>query len=143
MKLLFLVFLLSALQSGAQLPPSPDSSMLLALNSRIDELVVHQQVNEVDSLYADDFVFSHGSGNITGKDRWMKTVGRTKYLVRQHDSVTVQQHRDVAVVKGKMYIERVDKTGVAKYRLRYIRVFAMRNGFWHLISHNTTDETHL
>jgi hypothetical protein len=138
-----LLLLFSWMRPCAQLPPSPDSAYLLLLNQRIDDLVVQQKLVSLDSLYADDFVFSHGSGRIEGKGGWMKTAGRTKYAIRRHDSVRVQQHADIAVLRGGMYIERLDKDKTARYRLRYIRVFAMRNSRWQLISHTTVAEVHL
>jgi len=46
-------------------------------------------------------------------------------------------------LRGGMYIERLDKDKTARYRLRYIRVFAMRNSRWQLISHTTVAEVHL
>lgn len=142
-KLLFVFALLFTIELNAQLPPSPDSNALLALNQRIDNFVIQQMVSPLDSLYATDFVFSHGSGRIEGKSNWLTTVGRTKYAMRSHDSVRVQQHDNIAVLKGTMYIERLNKEKTVKYRLRYIRVYAYRSGRWQLISHNTTDEVHL
>ncbi len=139
--LLLAVFI--SIAANAQLPPSPDSVLLLGLNQRIDDLVKSQDVTRLDSLYADDFVFSHGSGRIEGKSGWLRTVGRAKYLVRDHDSVSVQQHGDIAVVKGSMYIERQDKEKVAKYALRYIRVFVWKERRWQLVSHSTVEERHL
>lgn len=136
-------FIIINLTAKAQLPPAPDSVTLLYINRTIDSLVVKQNVEEVEKYFADDFVFSHGSGRIEGKPGWMRTAGRTKYQVRNHDSVTVEQHKDIAILKGQMYIERSDKKGLAKYRLKYIRVFASRQGQWVLISHNTTHEVHL
>ena len=138
---LILVFVTGSIYG--QLPPSPDSNYLLSLNQRIDELVVQQQVVPLDSLYASDFVFSHGSGRIEGKPGWLRTVGRTRYATRKHDSVRVQQHGEVAVLRGTMYIERLDKDKTAKYRLWYIRVFAIRSNRWQLVSHTTVHEVHL
>jgi len=139
--LIFLLLLGSKLY--AQLPPAPDSLLLLSLNQRIDDLVVEQKVKSLDSLYADDFVFSHGSGKIEGKAGWMKTVGRTKYQIRRHDSVTVEQHKEFAILKGAMYIERKGKSELAKYWLKYVRVFVIRERRWQLVSHNTVYEEHL
>jgi ketosteroid isomerase-like protein len=73
----------------------------------------------------------------------LKTVGRAKYIVRNHDSVSVQQHGDIAIVRGSMYIERQDKTRLAKYALKYVRVFVFRKGRWQLVSHTTVQEVHL
>jgi len=144
MKFLIIAILITlSFAPKAQLPPAPDSVSLLNINQRIDSLVVTQNVEEVGKFFADDFVFSHGSGRIEGKPGWMRTVGRTKYEVRDHDSVTVEQHNDIAILKGQMYIERSDKKRLARYRLKYIRVFALRHGNWVLISHNTTHEVHL
>ena len=106
-------------------------------------MVVQRNVKQLDSLYADDFVFSHGSGRIEGKEGWLKSVGRNNYPIRKHDSVRVQQHGNIAVLRGKMYIERQDKTRLAKYRLEYLRVFILRGKAWQLLSHTTTDEEHL
>jgi len=119
-----------------------DSSYLVRLNQEIDDLVCRQDVAKLESLYADDFVFSHGSGKVEGKPGWLKTVGRTNYPSRVHDSVRVELHPGVAVVKGKMDIRRKDKEKEAVYHLRYIRVYALRGKEWQMISHSTTEEKH-
>lgn len=119
-----------------------DSSLLILINQQIDDAVVRQDITALDSLYASDFVFSHGSGNVQDKKAWLATVGRTKYPLRRHDSVKVELHGGVALVKGKMWIERIDKTKTEKYYLRYIRLYALKNKQWQLISHNTTQEVH-
>jgi ketosteroid isomerase-like protein len=119
-----------------------NNSYLVWLNQQIDSYVVSKDVKALDSLYADDFVFSHGSGRVEGKDGWMKTVERANYPLRQHDSVKVELHENVAVVKGKMDIQKVNKDKTDTYHLRYIRIYALRNKQWQLISHNTTHEWH-
>lgn len=119
-----------------------DSSYLVLLNPQIDNYVVKQNVNALDSLYANDFVFSHGSGKVEGKESWLKSVAKNTYPSRQHDSVKVEIHPAVAIVKGNMFIQRVDKDKTAIYRLKYIRVYALRNKRWQMISHNTTQEVH-
>ncbi len=140
-KVLFLTVSLisiSALFASAQ----TDSLKLIGLNQEIDDLVVKQDAKTLEGLYADDFVFSHGSGKVEGKATWLKTVGRTVYPSRQHDSVKVEMHPGVAIVKGKMAIKRNDKDKVAIYHLRYIRVYALRGKQWQMISHSTTEEKH-
>lgn len=128
-------FLFILINASAQLPPSPDSMHLLLLNRRIDDLVVQQQVVSLDSLYANDFVFSHGSGRVEGKADWLKSVARNRYPIRRHDSVMVQQHGAIAVLKGKMYIERVDKDKIAKYiraTYVYIQCVAAGGNYYHI-----------
>jgi hypothetical protein len=128
--------------SHAQNRSATDSSFLLKLNQQIDDHVVSRNLAALDTLYASDFVFSHGSGRVEGKAGWLTTVGRANYPLRQHDSVKVELHPAVAIVKGKMSIQKVNKDKTDKYHLRYIRVFALRNNRWQMISHNTTHEWH-
>ncbi len=140
-KVLLLFLLLSQLSLVAQ-TGGADSSYLVSLNQRIDDYVVKKDTLALKTLYADDFVFSHGSGKVEGKTGWLGTVGRASYPMRQHNSVKVELHPGIAVVKGKMSIQRVNKDKIDMYHLRYIRVYALRNGRWQLISHNTTHEWH-
>lgn len=136
---LSIIFLATIFSARAQ---QADSSHLVKLNQEIDDLVCKQDVARLEKLYADDFVFSHGSGKIEGKASWLKTVARTVYPSRAHDSVRVELHPAVAVVKGKMDIRRKDKEKEAVYHLRYIRVYALRGREWQMISHSTTEEKH-
>ncbi len=58
------------------------------INQQIDDHVMQKNARALDTLYAEDLVFSHGSGRIEGKAGWMKTVGRNNYPLRKHDSVS-------------------------------------------------------
>ena len=119
-----------------------DSSYLVTLNQQIDTYVVQKDTNTLLSLYADDFVFSHGSGKIEGRKSWLGTVARSNYPLRQHDSVTVELHPGLGIVKGKMVIQKINKDKTDSYQLKYIRVFAWRKNRWQLISHSTVYEKH-
>ena len=118
------------------------SDSLILLNLSIDQYVVSKNIAALDTLYASDFVFSHGSGRVEGKTGWMKTVGRATYSRRDHDSVNVELHPELAVVKGIMHIVKNNPSRKDRYHLKYIRIYTRRNGNWKLISHNTTKETH-
>lgn len=118
-----------------------DSTKLVTLNQAIDSYVVSKNTIALDSLFASDFVFSHGSGRVEGKEGWMQTVRRVNYPVRQHDSVLVEMHNHVAVVKGKMNIEKQNKEKTDRYWLKYIRVYVRKN-HWQLVSHSTIQEQH-
>ena len=95
-------FLLVALcQSNlvtAQMTTITDSSFIVSLNQQIDNLVIEQNTAALDSMYASDFVFSHGSGKIEGKQGWFISVAKGNFLTRQHDSVTVELHEGIAIV---------------------------------------------
>jgi hypothetical protein len=128
--------------ADAQVITGGDSSYVVWLNQQIDSYVVSRNTTALDTLYGEDFVFSHGSGRVEGKTGWLTTVGRSNYPDRQHDSVKAEMHPALAIVKGKMFIQKVNRDKTDSYHLRYIRVYALRNNRWFLISHNTTHEWH-
>lgn len=119
-----------------------DSAYLIKINQEIDQAVVNKDTALLRKRYADDFVFSHGSGRVEGTNSWFGSVMRNNYPQRSHDSVTVELHPNIGIVKGKMTIQRVGKDKTDKYYLKYIRVYAKREQQWWLISHSTTWEIH-
>lgn len=119
----------------------PDSALLVQMNQEIDNAVVNKDTVLLRKRYADDFVFSHGSGKVEGRSSWFASLMRNNYPQRSHDSVTVELHSNIAIVKGKMTIQRAAKDKTDKYYLKYIRVYAKREQ-WVLISHSTTWEMH-
>ena len=116
-----------------------------ALNRSIDEAVVRKDLKNLKEWYADDFVFTHGTGLVEGKDSWLKTVGDTAvhYLSRAHDSLTTEIHRDLAILRGKLTVQRANGAEITAYEIWYLRVFVRRKRNWQLISHRTTSEVHL
>ncbi|MBL7741110.1 MAG: hypothetical protein JNK14_17945 [Chitinophagaceae bacterium] len=144
MKRVIILFFLSICLIGkaAAQGTAGDSAYVLWLNQQIDSYVAGRNTAALDTLYAADFVFSHGSGKIEGKAGWMTTVTRANYSVRQHDSVSVELHPSLAIAKGKMFIQKINKDKTDSYHLRYIRVYTIRNERWCLVSHHTTHEWH-
>lgn len=127
----------------AQEVSAGDSSLLIALNQQIDNYVIEKDTTALDKLYASDFVFSHGSGKVEGKKGWFTSVTKGGFLLRQHDSVKVELHPAIAIVKGKLSVQKKGKEKTDSYYLYYIRVYAFREKQWLMISHNTTAEYHL
>lgn len=119
-----------------------DSMLLITLNQQIDDFVVQRNTAALDKLYADDFVFSHGSGRIEGKQGWFNSVNKGSFLLRQHDSVTVELHPGIAILRGKLSVQKKGAKETSRYHLKYIRVYAFRNNLWQMISHVTYWEYH-
>jgi len=138
--ILFLTFLLCQLATEAAV--FTDSSLLISLNQQIDDHVVAKDTVALKALYADDFVFSHGSGKIEGKQSWFGSVGKGNFISRQHDSVRAELHQQLAILRGKLSVQKNAKDKTDRYYLYYIRVYAYRNQRWQLISHITTSEYH-
>ncbi len=137
-----LVLFLTIFTLHPQARAGKDSSLLIAMNQRIDHFVVEQNVAALDSMYARDFVFSHGSGKIEGKQGWLNSVARGGFIARQHDSVTVEMHPAVGILRGKLSVQKKNAKGIDKYHLKYVRIYALRERRWVLISHITTHEYH-
>ena len=115
------------------------------LNRKIDQAVVDKNIEFMKKHYADDFVFTHSTGFIDSKESWIKNIekmGTDKFLSRAHDSTKVEMHGNVAIIFGKLSVERQGKEKISKYALHYVRVYAMRNKVWQMISHKSTDEVH-
>jgi ketosteroid isomerase-like protein len=114
------------------------------INRSIDEAVVKKDADKLKQLYADDFVFTHGTGYVEGKNSWIKDVENPskKFTSRVHDSTLVELHDNVAIVTGSLAITRSDADKLVRYGIRYVRVFALRNKNWQLISHRTVKEWH-
>jgi ketosteroid isomerase-like protein len=139
MKISFLVALL-ALNIGC-LAQTPDADVLTA-NAQIDAGVVRKNIKALEKLYADDFVFTHGTGHVDNKTSWLKGVQNPEvlYLSRKQDSTKVEMHGNVAIVVGRLDIEREQNEKVSKYGIWYVRVFVRKADQWQLISHRTTKQ---
>lgn len=137
-----IIFLLLVLNAPFILAQNSDSSFLISRNQQIDTYVVEHNTTALDSLYAEDFVFSHGSGRIEGKKGWLTSVEKGSFISRQHDSVTVEWHPQLAILRGKLTVQKKGKEKTDRYHLYYIRVYAIRKNSWQMISHITTNEYH-
>lgn len=121
-----------------------DSDVLLSINAQIDEAVVKKQMDVLEKYYADDFVFTHGTGFVEGKASWIKNVANpnTQFVSRIQDSTTVELHDDVGLVIGKIDITRKGLDKDVVYGIWYIRVYRKKQDRWQMISHRTTREWH-
>jgi ketosteroid isomerase-like protein len=115
------------------------------LNRKIDNAVVAKDIGTLQQYYGEDFIFTHGTGLIDSKKSWLEAIKKNAgYVSREHDSIQVELHKDIALVFGKLTVTRLQpaKDGTSKYSLHYVRVFALRKKKWEMISHRTTSEWH-
>ena len=97
----------------------------------------------LDSVYAPDFRFKHGTGLLQDRTQQLAQVRRTRFAARELDSLDVEVHGDVALSTGRIHVRRrpgVPSTAPAGYTIRYARVYLRRDGRWRLITHHTTNE---
>jgi len=109
------------------------------INTSIEEAVVAKNVDRLQSLYADDFVFTHGTGLVQNKTQWLDSIRdqSMQFISRLLESTSVEVHADLAVVTGRLLVHRHSESGDTRYGLQYLRVFSRKSGLWQLVSHRT------
>jgi ketosteroid isomerase-like protein len=112
------------------------------INRMMESAVIHKELTSLDTMYTEDFIFTHGSGNVQTKSQWLKSVGsgKAEYLSRNLDSIAVEPHGDVAVVLGRIIIHSQSASSDRRYGIRFVRVFVLRENRWLLLSHRTIAE---
>jgi ketosteroid isomerase-like protein len=135
---IWIVFLMATTTCLAQKP----GAEVLAANAQIDDGIVRKNSKALEKLYADDFVFTHGTGQVDNKPSWLKNIQNPEilYLLRKQDSTQVEMHGNVAIVVGRLDIEREQNEKISKYGIWYVRVFVRKENQWQLISHRTTKQ---
>jgi hypothetical protein len=140
---LYCCFLLVLFSTLINAQTTNDSTTLLALNQQIDTWVVKADTANLSKAYAADFVFNHGSGRVDNKQSWLVSASKGSFTSRQHDSAKVELHTNLAIIRGKLNVEKKNNTKPDMYYLWYIRVFTNNNHIWQLTSHTTYFEKHL
>jgi ketosteroid isomerase-like protein len=115
------------------------STAIEVVNRRIEEAVVSKDFASLDALYADDFVFTHGTGLVQTKRQWLESLRSeaTRFLSRELDSTSIEFSADTAIVTGRLLVCRQSEAGEVRYGLQYVREYSMRSGLWQLVSHRT------
>lgn len=133
LRLLVLVLTVQITASGADVLTD-----LRAMDQRIEDAVVGADLKFLESAYASDFRFTHGTGNVQSKDEWLKSVAKRGFLSRKISLVEVELHGDVAVTVGRLDVIKNGEGG-EKYSLKYVRIYGRRNGRWQLLMHRTVE----
>ena len=105
--------------------------------------VVARDFETLNGIYADDFRFIHGTGEVQDKSGWLERLrtGEARYRSREHEVLEVELHDDIAVTYGSLLIDRRMHGVDSRFRARYVRVYRLRDGSWWLISHRTVEQT--
>lgn len=122
---------------AAQESTKQDSIYIIQLNQEIDNKVVKRDIESLDSFYATDFKMTHGDGRLDTKTTWLAAIGKSNYSMRHHDSVKVELHSTIAIVRGSMFVQKNGGATTTVPFRNYFRVFIFRNNYWQLLSHVT------
>ena len=106
-----------------------------SLDKKIDDAASEGDFTTLESLLADDFIYTHTTGNAQTKGDWLESL---KSLAGQRrrvpSAISVELHDDVAVVMGDLDI--VWSDGRSRHN-RYVRVYRHQAGRWRAISQRT------
>lgn len=112
---------------------------LRRLDERIDTAISDQDGATLETLLAEDFMYTHSSGETQTKGEYIR-----KHVVaprpdtpprRLLSGVQAELHGDVAVTRGDLDVVFNDERGT-RY-MRYVRTYRHRNGRWEPISSRT------
>jgi ketosteroid isomerase-like protein len=108
------------------------------LEQQVDAAVFSGDVRFLQSVYADDFRFTHGTGKVQNKAEWLEDVGRRPFVSRKLHVLDVEIHGNVAVTYGRLDVTWREGQSVS---LNYVRVYQQRNGHWQMLMHRAVEET--
>ncbi|MDZ7645886.1 MAG: nuclear transport factor 2 family protein [Cytophagales bacterium] len=114
--------------------------VLLDFEKSIEAAVVNTDISFLESAYADDFKFKHGTGQRSTKESWLKDVtnNKGKFISRKVDASEAELHDNIGITEGKITVTRADRS----YTIHYVRVYRKKVNAWELFMHRTVEETH-
>ena len=133
---------LAGLLVGVTVAQNSDEAALRALERAQADAVVEMDFDVLEKIYADDFIFTHGTGEVHDKTQWFDALSNGRdYLLREHEMLEVELHGELGIVYGVLRVH-AKMNGVAgKFRARYVRVYKQREGRWLLVSHRTVEQS--
>ena len=141
MKTFCLVLLAVASVCLVTMAQTPDATkQMIALEKSLDNAFLHGDWKAIETLYADDMMFTNADGSITHKKDDVDSIksGDLKFESLEMSDVRVQYFGNVAVITsqivGKSHYKTTDLSGT--YRLT--DVWAKRNGKWQLVAGHET-----
>ncbi len=111
------------------------------LEEHVEAAIVTGDTAFLQSVYADDFRFTHFTGQIQNKTQWLGNVARRPFVSRKLDVLDVEIHGNVAVTYGQVDMTQRNEHGEHSSLLKYVRVYEHRSGHWQMLTHRSVAET--
>ncbi|SUZ69887.1 uncharacterized protein METZ01_LOCUS22741 [marine metagenome] len=142
MRTFLVMFVLVGWPVGVTIAQNPDEAVLRSLERAQANAVVEMDFDALEEIYADDFIFTHGTGEVHDKTRWFDALSSGRdYLSREHEMIEVELHGDLGIVYGVLLVHAKINGVEGQFRARYVRVYKQREGRWLLVSHRTVDQS--
>jgi len=136
----------NCLPAPAQTAKKPNHSdnteqVILRLEKEGREATLKNDLEANDRLLADNWINVNPDGSVTSKAKLMELLkeGSFKIMSIDNDEVMVRVFGDAAVVTGRSTTRRAGQDNeVISRQVRFTRVYAKKQGRWHVVSaHNT------
>jgi len=91
----------------------------------------------LDDIYAEDFVFTHITGDVDTKATWIECLrtGRCSNTARSVDQIEIETHGRVAITSGRIHAKsESNDPRWHEYSIWYVRVYEKPDGQWRLLS---------
>lgn len=109
---------------------------LRELDQTIDTAVSERDETVLNSVLADDFIYTHSNGRSQSKAEFVDAIKRREDPPRRLlQNIGVEFHDDVAVTRGDLDIHYHDNR--PSLYMRYVRVYRFLGDRWRPISHRT------
>ena len=136
MRLRFLVLLLLNIAAIAQQPVRTLGNDPAKFDEKVEAASLHNDLAFFQVVLSEDVRFTHGTGLVQDKAKWLADVPRAKYVVRNLDTDEVELHSDVVETTGHIHVK-IEDPKKLEYQIWYVRVYAKRDGRWQLLSNRT------
>ena len=139
MKNIFFAVLVFVLSSTMQAQDTTGTTVqqIIRINDAVEKAFLDKNIAALDTLFGNDLLFSHGGGNVDNKKSYIARVPKSNYASRTTDSTKVEVHDNAALVTGRVIVYNGGNKPKPPYGIRYVRLYALRNNQWMLISHRT------
>jgi ketosteroid isomerase-like protein len=109
---------------------------LRKLDQAIDTAMSQRDAGTLDTLLADDFVYTHSNGRSQAKQEFIEAILKREGPPRRLLSdIGVEFHGDIVVTRGDLDIEYHDDR--PNLYMRYVRVYRYADQRWRAFSHRT------
>ena len=136
------MFVLVVWPVGVTIAQNSDEAVLRSLEWAQANAVVEMDFDVLEEIYADDFIFTHGTGEVHDKTRWFDALSSGRdYLSREHEMIEIELHDDLGIVYGVLLVHAKINGIEGQFRARYVRVYEQRGDRWLLVSHRTLDQS--
>jgi hypothetical protein len=82
---------------------------LMDFEKSIEAAVVSTDISFLESAYAEDFKFKHGTGQRSTKESWLKDVANNKgkFISRKVDASEAELHDNIGITEGTITVTRL------------------------------------